>query len=269
MSADRTPWPASSPPDWQLPPGVPRSLWDYAHDVEIARSEDQFLAEESLLQFDRDFVRQAVPDRPGRAIDLGCGTGRFCRELSDLGWDVAGVDLSPEALRVARAACSDTCGRTQFFRGNLCALDWLPDATFDVGLCLFGTLGMILGPQARQAALQHARRVLKSGAPLLIHVHNRWRHFYHPQGRRWLLRDSVRQLSRSKTAGDTWHDYRQIPGVYHHVFSRSEILRLLRRTGFEPRSILPIHPDGNRSLSGAAWLVDWRATGWLIHAIAT
>jgi SAM-dependent methyltransferase len=40
--------------------------------------------------------------RPGRAIDIGCGTGTNCQYLLDHGWDVTGVDFVPRALAVAK-----------------------------------------------------------------------------------------------------------------------------------------------------------------------
>ncbi len=39
---------------------------------------------------------------PGRALDLGCGTGTNCRYLADRHWDVTGVDFSARAIRAAR-----------------------------------------------------------------------------------------------------------------------------------------------------------------------
>ncbi|MEU6714627.1 class I SAM-dependent methyltransferase [Nonomuraea sp. NPDC046802] len=39
---------------------------------------------------------------PGRAIDLGCGTGRDSVYMAQQGWRVTGVDLSPEAIKKAR-----------------------------------------------------------------------------------------------------------------------------------------------------------------------
>ena len=37
----------------------------------------------------------------GRCVDLGCGTGRFLRVAADLGWEVTGVDISADQLRLA------------------------------------------------------------------------------------------------------------------------------------------------------------------------
>jgi SAM-dependent methyltransferase len=42
----------------------------------------------------------AVP--PGRALDIGCGTGTESIYLAEHGWDVTGVDMVPKALSLAR-----------------------------------------------------------------------------------------------------------------------------------------------------------------------
>jgi SAM-dependent methyltransferase len=63
-------------------------------------------------RFPRRLVRQAAYGwegfparvRRGRALDVGCGNGRFLERLRHHGWDVAGVDTSPAAARAAREA---------------------------------------------------------------------------------------------------------------------------------------------------------------------
>ena len=56
----------STPPDWQLPPGVNRGLWEYLHDRDLARGYDAGLAGSSLFSLDLAFVtrhcRPPVPD---------------------------------------------------------------------------------------------------------------------------------------------------------------------------------------------------------------
>jgi len=41
--------------------------------------------------------------QPGRALDLGCGTGTNAIELARRGWQVTGVDFARRALRTARS----------------------------------------------------------------------------------------------------------------------------------------------------------------------
>lgn len=39
---------------------------------------------------------------PGRALDIGCGTGTNVITLARRGWQVSGVDFAPRAIRLAR-----------------------------------------------------------------------------------------------------------------------------------------------------------------------
>src|SRR5262249_37194202 len=93
-------WASMFLPDWRLPRGVSRSVWEFAHDRSIARDEDRHLADAPLLEFDRETVARWFAT-PGKLIDLGCGTGRSLAEFSRRGFECVGVDLSRESLAVA------------------------------------------------------------------------------------------------------------------------------------------------------------------------
>lgn len=92
-------------PDWQLPPGVDRGLWDYLHSGEMVAGYDAQMAASPLAAADVRFCEVAFPT-PGRLIDLGCGTGRLCRHFARKGYECVGVDLSDEMLAKARALAS-------------------------------------------------------------------------------------------------------------------------------------------------------------------
>jgi SAM-dependent methyltransferase len=49
-----------------------------------------------------EVVSYVADHQPGRAIDLGCGTGTNAIYLAERGWQVLGVDFSQRAIRTAR-----------------------------------------------------------------------------------------------------------------------------------------------------------------------
>ena len=153
---------AAAPPDWQLPAGVNRGLWDYLHDPAIARTYDEKLADCALVSVDQRIAERHF-DRPSRLIDLGCGTGRLLIPFARRGHWVLGVDLSEEMLRVAGAKARAAGVGIHRLKANLVELDCLADACFDYAACLFSTLGMVRGADNRRQAVGHAFRVLRPG----------------------------------------------------------------------------------------------------------
>src|SRR5262245_29094548 len=126
----------NQPPDWQIPPGVSRDLWDYLHDSALARTVDERLAGTPLLAFDLAFAENWL-DRPGRLIDLGCSSGLARLSAAARGFSAVGFDLSGEMLSVAAAKERAAGVTVRLAKMNLVELDALADAQFDAALCLF------------------------------------------------------------------------------------------------------------------------------------
>lgn len=252
--------------DWQLPPGVSRGLWEYVHDPAIARGYDAALADTPLLGWDVDFVREHCPT-PGRLLDLGCGTGRLSVGFAQQGYRCLAVDLSEEMLAVvgdkARAA-SVAIDRAKI---NLVDLSSLADASFDYAACLFQTLGMIAGAEARQQVVAHVLRLLRRGGVFVLHAHNLWFHLGTRHGRRLLLRNLREAILGREPLGDfLMPPHQGIGPMPMHLFRRGEVARLLRGTGFEIVEVRPVPLGPSPRLSCPWWLPGLRSYGYLAAA---
>ncbi len=58
---------------------------------------------------------------PGRALDLGCGTGTNVITLAEQGWQAEGIDFVPRAVRIAKRKSrkAGLSGRTKFRIGDV------------------------------------------------------------------------------------------------------------------------------------------------------
>jgi SAM-dependent methyltransferase len=70
---------------------------------------------------------------PGRALDLGCGTGKNTVYLARHGWEAVGVDISLVAILQARWRAFTADARCQFHRADVTDLHFLKDP-FDQAL---------------------------------------------------------------------------------------------------------------------------------------
>jgi SAM-dependent methyltransferase len=60
---------------------------------------------------------------PGRALDLGCGSGAHAVAMAERGWDVTGVDQIAKAIRRATARARSAGVAVRFVQGDVTRLD--------------------------------------------------------------------------------------------------------------------------------------------------
>jgi len=104
--------------------------------------------------------------RPGGdVLDAGCGTGRYAIELARRGYNVNGMDISPELVDEARRSLG---GRqnVSFTVGDILAL---PAASYDAILCR-GVLNDFLDDDDRQEVFASFSRALRSAGVLILDV---------------------------------------------------------------------------------------------------
>jgi SAM-dependent methyltransferase len=243
-------------PDWQLPPGTDRGLWDYVSSERVAREYDAALAGTPLLDLDLRFAERHFPT-PGRLVDLGCGTGRLLVPFARRGFSCLGVDLSDAMLDVVREKAEQEGLNIDRLKANLVELDPLPAASFDYAACLFSTLGMIRERDNRARFLSHVRRILRPGGVFVLHAHNAGFRF-------------GRVGRRGPEPGDrTMPQHCGGAELTLHHYTRRELVGELAAAGFRVRELVPVgtRPDGRLPV---AWLLPGvRAYGFLAAAEAS
>jgi ubiquinone/menaquinone biosynthesis C-methylase UbiE len=110
-----------------------------------------------------DFIQT---HKPGRAIDIGCGTGTNVITLAKAGWKVTGVDFAPRAIKLARQK-ADTLGvQAEFLIKDATTLQGIHgpfDFALDLG-CFHG-----IPRQGRAKYLDQLHRILAPGGYWLMY----------------------------------------------------------------------------------------------------
>ena len=107
------------------------------------------------------FLLRHVPRNCGQALEIGCGTGAFARQLAKLARHVTALDLSAEMIRVARSR-SGPADHIEYRCVDVMSCD-LPNENFD---CVV-TIATLHHLPLRQA-LAKVKDSVKPGGVLLI-----------------------------------------------------------------------------------------------------
>lgn len=113
------------------------------------------------------FRRRGIPGRT--VLDLACGTGSLTRELAQRGYEMIGVDLSPDMLSQAAEKNRDVAGTPPMF---LCQpmeeLDLY--GTIDACVCCLDSVNYVTDPKKLRRAFQRVHLFLMPGGLFLFDI---------------------------------------------------------------------------------------------------
>ncbi|MDD4616852.1 MAG: bifunctional 2-polyprenyl-6-hydroxyphenol methylase/3-demethylubiquinol 3-O-methyltransferase UbiG [Alphaproteobacteria bacterium] len=152
---------ADADQDWWNPKGA----WGPLHKLNPSRI--AFICE--MLD---NYFGEANQKKAGLAklsvLDVGCGGGLACEPLARLGAKVTGLDVSEEALKIARAHAAQECLKIKYIHSTVEAFA-LGRRAFDVVLAL----EVLEHVASIDAFLQNVSKLLKPGGVLIASTVNR------------------------------------------------------------------------------------------------
>jgi SAM-dependent methyltransferase len=197
-----------------------------------------------------DFARKAAPgllallrragSRGGLVVDLGCGSGIWAAELISRGYDVRGVDISPDMVKLARKrAPAGTFARASFLSAKLPACD----AVTAIGECFNYTFD---GRNSRRELGRFFRRVyeaLRPGGVFIFDIAEPGQAFRraYAQGMDWTIlfeaeprRDLlIRRMTAFRKVGKLYRRTRETHRL--RLYRSSDMAAELRVAGFAVR----------------------------------
>ena len=120
----------------------------------------------TFADYDDLLVRHAEGLEPGRALELGCGSGGNAVWLAQRGWQVTAVDFSEVAIEKARERAAGQNCSVEFVVSD--AIGYRPEGKFDLIISFY----IQLWPQGRAQMLASAADSLAPGGRLLFVSHD-------------------------------------------------------------------------------------------------
>ena len=166
---------------------------------------------------------ESVPQGSKRLLDLGCGSGTKLFEFAERGYEVCGVDVGEDAIRL----CKELLPEGHFIQGELQETG-LPDGHFDY-IRIDNALEHVPNPQE---VIRECRRLLRVGGGLMVYI---------PHGR---------SLSMRFMKGNSISAW--IP-FHLQLFTRKSLRQLLKEAGFKDIRIYEYNPTSWLPLSIMQW----------------
>ncbi|MGO8765422.1 MAG: class I SAM-dependent methyltransferase [Limisphaerales bacterium] len=186
-----------------------------------------------LTKARKDILHMYLHDsRPGKLLDVGCGSGIFLHQMYKLGWSATGLDFDPKAIENARLKYGTdlTVMHTDLPGAKF------PDNSFDA-VTMNHVIEHVSDPIG---LLGEARRVLKTGGKLIAATPN------------------IQSFGHSKFH-DLWRGLE--PPRHLQIFSLASLRECARQAGFDRVRVISTAANADTIIGGSFGFAEAKATG--------
>jgi SAM-dependent methyltransferase len=158
------PWSEGQTIPWNDPEFSRRMLHEH-----LSQSHDGASRKQETIDRHVEFIKRvALPDRPARILDLGCGPGLYAARLSEAGHHCHGIDFSPASIDYAIRNSGTGANRPTYELGDIRTAPFPDD--YDLVMLLFGELNVFPRDEA-VSLLARCRDALAPNGLVLLEVH--------------------------------------------------------------------------------------------------
>jgi SAM-dependent methyltransferase len=206
---------AEVPPDWYrsgFPPITAAMPWADRTEAEVDRA-----------------IMMLRPEGGERVLDLACGIGRHSLELRRRGFEVVGVDISPDLLAMAEQSAAEAGLEVSFMEADLRELELADE--FDLVLSLNdGAVGYFETEEENRRTFEVIARALREGGGHLMQLPNVLHAEKNLPKKSWIVGESTLELSDHHwNAGDRYIEGSTVPIRFGEVFEKYEEIPFRQR----------------------------------------
>jgi len=203
------------PPDWYrsgFPPITAAMPWADRTEAEVDRA-----------------IMMLRPEGGERVLDLACGIGRHSLELRRRGFEVVGVDISPELLAMAEQSAAEAGLEVTFMQADLRDLELSEE--FDLVLSLNdGAVGYFETDEENRRTFEVIARALRPGGGHLVQLPNVLHAERNLPKKSWIVGESTLELSDHHwNAEDRYIEGSTVPIPFGEVFEKYEEIPFRQR----------------------------------------
>lgn len=130
------------------------------------------IAEQGFWKSEEILVNKYFKPR-SKILDIGCGSGRAAISLRQRGYEVIGVDITPEMIATAKKVASSKNMNIDYEVGDVTELGF-SENSFDGAIFANNGWVQIPGKENRQKALSEIYRVIKPNGYFILTAHQRY-----------------------------------------------------------------------------------------------